>query len=92
MDAGHGNRERRPPPDFRDVRYTGENVWYGGTPYLAKKAPLPQDTNSFNECGEYYMVAHSHALNEATTYGTAMGGMLTLYRIDPPASIGGCKP
>ena len=81
-----------PLPDFRDVRYTGENVWYGGTPYLGEKAPLPQDTTSFNECGEYYMVAHSHALNEATTYGTAMGGMLTLYRIDPPASIGGCKP
>jgi FtsP/CotA-like multicopper oxidase with cupredoxin domain len=81
-----------PLPDFRDVRYTGENVWYGGSPYLGKKAPLPQDTTSFNECGEYYMVAHSHALNEATTYGTAMGGMLTLYRIDPPASMGGCQP
>jgi FtsP/CotA-like multicopper oxidase with cupredoxin domain len=81
-----------PLPDFRDVRYTGENVWYGGSPYLGKKAPLPQDTTSFNECGEYYMVAHSHALNEATTYGTAMGGMLTLYRIDPPGTLANPDP
>ena len=32
-----------PLPDFRDVRYTGENVWYGGTPYLGETAPLPQE-------------------------------------------------
>ena len=28
-------------------------------------------------------MSHSHALNEVTNYGAAMGGMLTLWRIDP---------
>ena len=44
-----------------------------------------------NECGEYYSVSHSHAVEEATTYGAAGGGMLTLYRIDPPGHEG-CTP
>ncbi len=37
-----------------------------------------------NECGEYYHVAHSHALDQATNYGASFGGMMTLIRIDPP--------
>ena len=76
-------------PDARDYRFTGDS-WYSGTPYLGVKAPADELTTgvtSLNECGEYYMVAHSHALIEATTYGAAMGGQLTLYRIDP---AGGC--
>ena len=38
-----------------------------------------------NECGEYYHIAHSHALYQATNYGASFGGMMTLFRIDPPA-------
>ena len=38
-----------------------------------------------NQCGEYYHVAHSHALEQATNYGASFGGMMTLIRIDPPA-------
>ena len=37
-----------------------------------------------NACGEYYHVAHSHALYQATNYGASFGGMMTLIRIDPP--------
>ncbi len=73
-----------PVHDFRDTRYTGGGSWYGGTPYLGYTDDLQDGVTSFNECGEYYHVAHSHSVNEATTYGAAMGGMLTLYRIDPP--------
>jgi hypothetical protein len=75
-----------PTHDFRDTRYTVGNVWYGGSPYLGLQDDLPMGQTSFNECGEYYHVAHSHAVNEATTFGAAMGGMLTLYRIDPPGN------
>jgi len=73
-----------PLPDFRDLRYTVGATWYSGTPYLGVQDDLPIGTTGNNQCGEYYHVAHSHALNEATTFGAAMGGMLTLYRIDPP--------
>ncbi len=77
-----------PTHDFRDTRYTVGNSWFGGSPYLGKQDDLPMGITSFNECGEYYHVAHSHAVNEATTFGAAMGGMLTLYRIDPPGHWG----
>ena len=41
----------------------------------------------YNQCGEMYQVAHSHALFQATNYGASMGGMLTMIRIDPPNSF-----
>jgi FtsP/CotA-like multicopper oxidase with cupredoxin domain len=72
-----------PTQENRDTRYTPVS-WYGGTPYLGTQDDLTQGVTQFNQCGEYYHVSHSHAVNEATTYGAAGGGMLTLYRIDPP--------
>ena len=32
-------------------------------------------------------MAHSHALQQATNYGAAFGGMMTVFRIDP---VAGC--
>jgi hypothetical protein len=72
-----------PLQDFRDTRYTPA-TWASGTPYLGVQDDLPFGPTGMNECGEYYSVSHSHAVQEATTYGAAGGGMLTLYRIDPP--------
>ena len=40
-----------------------------------------------NQCGEFYHVAHSHALFQATNYGASGGGMLTLVRIDAPGHV-----
>ena len=61
--------------------------FWSGTPYLGKqKAGKPGEVQ-FNQCGEYYDVAHSHALYQVTNFGAGVGGMLTLIRIDP---IGGC--
>jgi hypothetical protein len=80
-------------------RINGE-LW-SGTPYLGyRTAPKTGGLSSgdsgsgpagadvqFNECGEYYDIAHSHALYEITNFGQGVGGMLTFIRIDP---IGGC--
>ena len=44
-----------------------------------------------NECGEFYQIAHSHALQQATNYGAAFGGMMTLFRIDPAGQAGCTK-
>jgi FtsP/CotA-like multicopper oxidase with cupredoxin domain len=80
-------------------RINGE-LW-SGTPYLGyRTAPKTGGLNSgdsgsgpsgadvqFNECGEYYDIAHSHALYEITNFGQGVGGMLTFIRIDP---VGGC--
>ena len=64
-----------------------DGAFWSGSPYLGYKTPSKSIATSFNECGEYYNVAHSHALFQATNYGASMGGMLTMIRIDPP---GGC--
>jgi hypothetical protein len=76
-----------PIPQQQNLTYKGGATWYGGSPYLGVQDELPVGVTSFNECGEYYQVWHSHALNEAANYDAGFGGMFTLQRIDPP---GGC--
>jgi FtsP/CotA-like multicopper oxidase with cupredoxin domain len=63
----------------------GTETWFSENPYLGGTAgELPPGIVQNNECGEYYHVAHSHALDQATNYGASFGGMMTLIRIDPP--------
>ena len=64
-----------------------DGAFWSGSPYLGYKTPGKSTATSFNECGEYYNVTHSHALFQVTNYGASGGGMLTMVRIDPP---GGC--
>ncbi len=70
-------------PQLQSLNFKDAATYYGGSPYLGYKGPLPVATSSFNECGEFYMVWHSHALNEVANYDASFGGMLTLERIDP---------
>ena len=66
----------------------GTETWFSENPYLGgTPGQLPPGIVQNNECGEYYHVAHSHALDQATNYGASFGGMMTLIRIDPR---GGC--
>jgi FtsP/CotA-like multicopper oxidase with cupredoxin domain len=61
------------------------DTWFSESPYLGDQGTLPTNLTSNNECGEYYHIAHSHALNQSTNYGASFGGMMTVFRIDPPA-------
>jgi FtsP/CotA-like multicopper oxidase with cupredoxin domain len=70
-----------PQPDPRNLM---DGPYWNGSPYLGGDGVRPLGAADFNECGEFYHVAHNHALDEATTYGAAMGGQLTLVRVDPP--------
>jgi hypothetical protein len=76
-----------PLPQLQNLTFKDDATWYGGSPYLGLQDELPVGTTSFNECGEYYQMWHSHALNEAANFDAGFGGMTTLQRIDPP---GGC--
>ncbi len=58
--------------------------FFSGSPYLGTNNPLPPGTITFNQCGEYYHVAHNHALQQITSWGLTMSGQLTFTRIDPP--------
>lgn len=63
----------------------GTETWFSENPYLGDPVgTTPTGIVQNNECGEYYEVAHSHALDQATNYGASFGGMMTLIRIDPP--------
>jgi FtsP/CotA-like multicopper oxidase with cupredoxin domain len=82
-----GNNIPVPVPPQQDLTYKDGATWFSGSPYLGYQDDLPNGTVSYNECGEYYHVWHSHALNEAANYDTGFGGMFTLERIDPPISV-----
>jgi hypothetical protein len=45
---------------------------------------LPPGFSSQNECGEYYILAHNHALHQITSPGAVvMTGPITYTRVDP---------
>ena len=69
-------------------------AYWSGSPYLGEKEAPKSGQLQLNECGEYYNVAHSHALYQVATYETAASGMLTMTRIDPPGdeASNGCHP
>jgi FtsP/CotA-like multicopper oxidase with cupredoxin domain len=75
-------------PAITDQLLVGPDTWFSESGYLGTKNALPANITSNNQCGEYYHVAHSHALEQATNYGAAFGGMMTVFRIDPPAGCG----
>jgi FtsP/CotA-like multicopper oxidase with cupredoxin domain len=63
----------------------GTETWFSENPYLGlPRGDVPTGIVQNNVCGEYYHVAHSHALYQATNFGASFGGMMTLIRVDPP--------
>ena len=79
-------------PPLQDLVFKDAATYYSGSPYLGVQDDLPVGTTSFNRCGEFYHVMHSHDLHQVTNYGAAMGGMLTLMRVDPADSTAGATP
>jgi len=71
-------------PGWQNLTY---GMFYSGSPYLGMTGPFPPGMTSMSECGEYYVIAHNHALHQLTSWGVPMTGPGTFTRIDPP---GGC--
>ncbi|MCW2643842.1 MAG: Multicopper oxidase [Dactylosporangium sp.] len=90
-DAEHWDPQSNPIPvqlpQLQDqIVGPGTETWFSESPYLGQTgSQLPPGVVQNNQCGEYYHVAHSHALQQSTNYGASFGGMMTLIRIDPPA-------
>lgn len=88
-DVENWNAETNPIPveipPMQDQILPGTETWFSESGYLGTKGDLTSAITDNNECGEYYHIAHSHALEQATNYGAAFGGMMTVYRIDPPS-------
>lgn len=57
---------------------------YSGSPYLGTEGVPVVGHTTLNECGEYYIISHNHALQKITSWGVPMTGAITYMRIDPP--------
>jgi FtsP/CotA-like multicopper oxidase with cupredoxin domain len=59
-------------------------MFYSGSPYLGVQDTMPPGTSTLNQCGEYYIISHNHALFQLDAFGQTMSGPITYLRIDPP--------
>ncbi len=55
-----------------------------GSPFLGNQDTRPVGDVSFNQCGEFYHIAHNHNLQQITGWGVVLIGQITFTRIDPP--------
>jgi FtsP/CotA-like multicopper oxidase with cupredoxin domain len=76
-----GNQVPITVPDLVNVAL-GE--FYSGSPYLGVMETLPPGSTTLNQCGEYYIISHNHALFQLDAWGQPMSGPITYLRIDPP--------
>lgn len=59
-------------------------TFYSGSPYLGNTHDLPPGVQTLNQCGEFYIISHNHALFQITSWGVNMTGPITYMRIEPP--------
>ena len=72
------------PVTTSNVANLVHGMFYSGSPYLGETGPLPPGTSTLNQCGEYYIISHNHALYQITSWGMTMSGPITYLRVDPP--------
>jgi FtsP/CotA-like multicopper oxidase with cupredoxin domain len=71
-----------PLPQQQDQTW---GMYYSGSPYLGTTNPFMPGEMTYNQCGEYYIIAHNHALHQITSWGgLTMSGQATFIRVDPP--------
>ena len=63
-------------------------MFYSGSPYLGQMEDMPPGMNTLNQCGEYYIISHNHALFQLDAWGSPMAGPITYLRVDPPQPNG----
>lgn len=68
-------------PNLQNMAY---GTFFSGSPYLGTTGAIPVGTTTQNQCGEYYIIAHNHALFQITSWGIPMTGPITYLRVDPP--------
>lgn len=80
-----GYSEANPVPvTIPDVANQTIGMFYSGSPYLGVMGPMPPGMSTLNQCGEYYIISHNHALFQLNAWDMTMGGQITYLRVDPP--------
>jgi FtsP/CotA-like multicopper oxidase with cupredoxin domain len=75
---------KRVPVTIPQVNNQEFGMFYSGSPYLGEIGTLPPGASTLNECGEYYIISHNHALYQITSWGVNLTGPITYMRVDPP--------
>jgi FtsP/CotA-like multicopper oxidase with cupredoxin domain len=84
-DAEGYNASTNPVPvTIPQVNNQEFGMFYSGSPYLGQQGELPPGASTLNQCGEYYIISHNHALFQITSWGVNMTGPITYVRVDPP--------
>jgi len=68
-------------PGVQDLALGG---WWSGSPFLGDTGDLPPGEGGLNPFGGYFLVWHSHAEKELTTFDIFPGGSLSSVVIVPP--------
>jgi len=58
--------------------------WWSGSPFLGDTGDLPPGEGGLNPFGGYFLVWHSHAEKELTTFNIFPGGSLSAVVVLPP--------
>jgi FtsP/CotA-like multicopper oxidase with cupredoxin domain len=72
------------PVTIPDIANQTIGMFWSGSPYLGKQGPMPPGVSTLNQCGEYYIISHNHALFQLDAWGMTMAGQITYLRVDPP--------
>jgi FtsP/CotA-like multicopper oxidase with cupredoxin domain len=84
-DAEQYNATTNPVPvTIPDMANQTIGMFYSGSPYLGTLGVLPPGVQTLNQCGEYYIISHNHALFQLDAWGQTMAGQITYLRVDPP--------
>ncbi len=79
--ADHGKPLPVSLPGVGDLAFGG---WWSGSPFLGDVGDLPPGEGGLNPFGGYFLVWHSHAEKELTTYNIFPGGSLSAVVVLPP--------
>ncbi len=85
-DAEHYSATNPVPVAVPQVANQVFGMFYSGSPYLGETGPQPPGNQTLNQCGEFYIISHNHALHQITSWGVNMTGPITYMRIDPENS------
>ncbi|MCU7846044.1 MAG: multicopper oxidase domain-containing protein [Candidatus Thiodiazotropha sp. (ex Monitilora ramsayi)] len=80
--ADHGKALPVQLPGVQDLTLGG---WWSGSPFLGDTGDLPPGEGGLNPFGGYFLVWHSHAEKELTTFDIFPGGSLGSVVVLPPS-------
>ena len=83
-DAENYSESNPVPVTIPDVANQTIGMFWSGSPYLGVQGTLPPGVSTLNQCGEYYIISHNHALFQLDAWGLTMAGQITYMRVDPP--------